>query len=73
MTGSQRLGEMVMRICLALIVAAGLSLVLMPGAKAQGKKGASKASQCLNPLVCGPQKVPQRRKPAAEKFMRSAS
>jgi len=43
-----------------------------PNAVAQAKKGA-KAAECLNPLVCGPQKVPQRRKPAKEQFMRSAS
>jgi hypothetical protein len=60
-----------MRICLAVMVAAGLSLGFVPDAMAQGKKG--KAAECLNALVCGPQKVPQRKKPAKEQFMRSAS
>jgi hypothetical protein len=62
-----------MRPCLALIVAAGLSFVFTPDAMAQGKKRGATKAECLNPLVCGPQKVPQRRKPAKEQFMRSAS
>ena len=61
-----------MRLCLALIVAAGLSLAFAPDAMAQGKKKGAKA-ECLNALACGPQPVKQIRKPKNEKFMRSAS
>jgi hypothetical protein len=60
---------------IALMIAAGLVLVsLAPDAMAQGKK-AKKSAQpaCLNALACGPQPVPQIRKPKSEKFMKSAS
>jgi hypothetical protein len=61
-----------MRLCLALIVAAGLSLAFAPDAMAQGKKKGARV-ECLNALACGPQPVKQIRKPKNEKFMRSAS
>jgi len=61
-----------MRAAIAILIAAALSAWTAPNAVAQANKGA-KAAECLNPLVCGPQKVPQRRKPAKEQFMRSAS
>ena len=60
-----------MRTAIAAFIAAALVAWAAPDAIAQSKKG--KAAECLNPLVCGPQKVPQRRKPAKEHFMRSAS
>ena len=62
-----------MRTAIAAFVAAALFAWAVPDAMAQSSKGARKAAECLNPLVCGPQKVPQRRKPAKEQFMRSAS
>ncbi len=61
-----------MRTAIATFIAVALFAWTAPVAVAQGKKGA-KAAECLNPLVCGPQKVPQRKKPAKDQFMRSAS
>jgi hypothetical protein len=50
-----------------------LSFAFATDATAQAKKKGVAKSECLNPLVCGPQPVKQIRKPKNEKFMRSAS
>lgn len=56
-------------------VAAALVFLFAEDVMAQGKKAAKKSGQpaCLNALACGPQPVPQMRKPKSEKFMKSAS
>jgi hypothetical protein len=61
------------RAVLAVAVAAGLTLLLVPDAMAKGKAKRSAQPACLNALACGPQPVQQIRKPKNEKFMRSAS
>jgi hypothetical protein len=63
-----------MRWTFVAIISAGLAFQFAPDAIAQGKK-AKKSAQpaCLNALACGPQPVPQMRRPKSQKFMKSAS
>lgn len=63
-----------MRSMFVVLMATGLAVLFSADAMAQGKK-AKKSAQpaCLNALACGPQPVPQIRKPKNEKFMKSAS
>jgi hypothetical protein len=63
-----------MKMIIAITAAAVLALTSQ-AVMAQGKKAAKKSAQpaCLNALACGPQPVPQMRKPKSQKFMKSAS
>ncbi len=63
-----------MKMIMAMAAAAVLALTSQ-AVMAQGKKAAKKSAQpaCLNALTCGPQPVPQMRKPKSQKFMKSAS
>lgn len=63
-----------MKMIVAITAAAVLALTSQ-AVMAQGKKAAKKSVQpaCLNALACGPQPVPQMRKPKSQKFMKSAS
>lgn len=63
-----------MRRFLVVLAAAAVAGLFVPDAMAQGKKGKKSVQPaCLNALACGPQPVPQIRKPKNEKFMKSAS
>jgi hypothetical protein len=62
-----------MKVAIAAAVAVALFVWAAPDTMAQGKKTGAAKTECLNPIVCGPQPVKQIRKPKNERFMRSAS